>query len=418
MKKKFAPPHFRIGFFGILFLTLTLAIFSSSCKKEAVPNVSENNDTEIDGSQSTGTVTSRSNFSPTANVSYQNGMLVFATMADLEKTVDEINSADASSVDSWESSIGFTSQRKVFNQIVNAESALDDYYWGLSPEAQEQALSQGPVHSTIYNEKLASGLIKSVTDPEDGSTYWDFATVTPENAAILSENGFVKAEGQIFQFTNGSLIKIILDGDFNKISQLANYSTGYSDASFMVVEGCPQPANGCYNIDFSKTNSWKSGGHRKRVKVEVVGKSCANFALTTGECAFIPYGTQTTYYVRTQAQKKNFWGNWVYNSGFSPSLTIASANWRYRYSLFNNGCNGNFTTFNTGLNGSFPTPVHTTFVPATNNGFFHLNPSTPGFWVWNNPNKKYLACTVDVFEYNIPASYSLWGPSDWNLVRP
>lgn len=418
MKKRLETSRFGKGFHLILSLVIAIAAIGVGCKKEAIPATSEKLETQIENTTASGTVTSRSAFSPTASVSYQSGMLVFSTLEDMEKTLLEINEAEPSSVDAWESSLGFTSQRRLFSQIVIAEDAIDDYYGNLSAEQQQQALNQEPVHSTIFNQKIASGFIRNATDPNDASVYWDYATIAPENVAVLNENGLVKAGGQIYQFTNSNLIKVILDGDFNKVSQLANYnSPNSSDASFMVVETCPWSA-GCYNIDFSKTNDWKSGGHKKRVKVEVIGKSCANFATTTGDCAFVPFGTQTTFYVRTQAQKKNFWGNWVYSSGFSPALTIASANWRYRYTLFNNGCSGSGTTYNTGLNGSYPTPVYTTFVPATNNGYFHLNPSTPGFWVWNNPNKKYLACTVDVFEYNIPASYSSWGPSDWNLVRP
>ncbi|MCF8248252.1 MAG: hypothetical protein K9J37_23675 [Saprospiraceae bacterium] len=420
MKKKLEPPRFEKGFFGILLLILALAISNSSCRKEVLTNSAKDaSDVHAQNPATTDAVTSRSDFTPTASISYQSGMLVFATHADLDMTLKEINDADASSVDAWESSIGFTSQRRLFNQIVSAEDAIDDYYWSLSPSQQEQALSQDPVHSTIFNDKLASGFIKNVTDPNDASVYWDYGSVSPEKSAVLSETGFVKAEGQIFQFTNGNLIKIIKDGDFNKISQLANYDSEYSDGTFSIATpACPNDP-GCLNLDFSKTNSWKSAGNDKRVKVTVEGTACANWALSYGDCAFKPHGTQCKFLVRTQAQKKNFWGKWKYQSSFSPSLTIASATWKYQYSLFNDGCSGSFTTTdNAGLIGSYPTPTYTTFVPATNNGYFHLNPSTSGYWVWQSPNKKYIQCTVDVYEYNIPASYSLYGPSDWNLVRP
>ena len=419
MKKRLKPPRLRKGFLGILSILLTIAVANSSCKKETLPTKAETQAVNTEANGASNVVTSRSGFSPTATITFQSGMLVFATHADLDKTLKEINDADASSVDAWESSIGFTSQRRLFNQIVSAEDAIDDYYWSLSPSQQAQALSQGPVHSTIFNDKLASGFIKNITDPNDASVYWDYGGVNPEKSAILSETGFVKAEGQIFQFTNGTLIKIIKDGDFNKISQLANYTSDYSDGTFSIAApSCPNEA-GCLNLDFSKTNGWKSAGNDKRVKVTVEGTACANWALSTGDCAFKPHGTQCKFLVRTQAQKKNFWGNWKYQSSFSPSLTIASATWKYKYSLFNDGCSGSFTTTdNSGLNGSYPTPTYTTFVPATNNGYFHLNPSTSGYWVWQSPNKKYIQCTVDVYEYNIPASYSLYGPSDWNLVRP
>ncbi len=419
MKKRLKPPRFRKGFFAILALAIAVTAIVGGCKKEVLPATPENQDTEIENNTGSGIITSRSDFSPTASVSFQSGMLVFSTLEDLENTLGEINEAESSAVDAWESSLGFTSQRRLFNQIVSAEDAISDYYESLSSEQQQQALSQGPVHSTIFNQKFSSGLIRNVTDPSDASVYWDYATIVPENVAVLNENGLVKAGGQIYQFTNSNLIKVILDGDFSKVSQLSNYnSPSSSDASFMVVEGCPNDP-GCWNTDFSRLNGWKTPANKRRVKVEVEGNACANWALSTGECAFQPHGTQCRFVVRTRAQKKNFWGNWVYSSSFSPALTISSATWKYDYSLFNNGCSGSFTTYdNTGLNGSHPQPVHSAFFPTTNNGTFPLNPHTSGFWVWQSPNKKHIQCTVDVYEYNIPVSYSAFGPNDWDLTRP
>jgi len=93
-------------------------------------------------------------------------MLVFGNFSDLDKVVSEINLADAASVDAWEQSLGITSQRNLFNQIVAQEDAINDYQESLPPGQQ----SPTELHSALFQTKLASRLIKYVTDPSDAST--------------------------------------------------------------------------------------------------------------------------------------------------------------------------------------------------------------------------------------------------------
>ena len=339
-------------------------------------------------------------------------MLVFGNFSDLDKVVSEINLADAASVDAWEQSLGITSQRNLFNQIVAQEDAINDYQESLPPGQQ----SPTELHSALFQTKLASGLIKYVTDPSDASTYWDYAITNRQIAPAVNEQGLVKVEGKIYQFTKGALTKIVKDGDYSRVATLGSYTVPTETAYIMVVSAAIDAP--CAPIDFSSLRVWKMPTNKKRVKVEIIGTSVSNFGDFSGPCAMMPYGATCQFQIRTQAQKKNFWGTWVYSSGFSPSLTISAATWSYRYTLFNSGCSGFTTTYtNTGINSQYPTPTFTGFWPATNNGTFGLNPNTSGWWLFNSGGvKRYITCAgIRVFTYSIPASYNIFGPSDWNL---
>ena len=166
----------------------------------------------------------------------------------------------------------------------------------------------------------------------------------------------------------------------------------------------------CYSLPhentFSKTNGWRTTGKR-RTKVEIDGRANANFGSV--ECV---YGTGCTFQVRTQAQKKNFWGNWVYSSSFGPSLTITGATWSYNMSLMPT-CSDYPTVYSNNIaGGSHPKPIWNASWPWTNNGFFLMHPSTSGWWVWNNHK---ICTTINMTSYNIPATYN--GDSTWGLVK-
>jgi hypothetical protein len=397
-------------------LNLWVALFSimalASCKKEEESRLNPSVNPET-------TATDRDNeFSTTVSTSSENGMLVFNNFNDLGKFVDEVNkSSSIAGADAWESQHSVTSQRQIFNKIVEAEGQISDYQETL-PAAQQ---SPSEIHSEIFQQYLASGLIKYVND-SDGSSYWDYALSDPSVAPAVNERGLVKVEGKIYQFGSNGLVKIIKDGDYAKVPLLVNYTQATEDNYIKVVSSAPEGGGPlCSPIDFSTLRNWKYPTNKKRVKAEIIGNSVSNFGDFSGPCAMMPYGATCNFTIRTQAQVKNFWGNWVYKSNFSPSLTISAATWSYRYTLFNNSCFGSTTTYtNVGINGQFPTPTYTGFYPATNNGTFGLNPHTSGWWLFNNGqgSKRYITCgAIDVFTYNIPVSYYIYGPSDWSLIK-
>lgn len=210
---------------GYLVILLALMSLVWACQKAASPEA-ENSVNNAAGAS----IEDRTNFSPSIAPTIENGMFVFSNWQDFDQVLSEINRASGESVDGWESSIGFSSKRRAFSGIMAAEDAIDDYYSSLPEEQQAYYRTQPAVHSQQYTDGLATGVIKLVTDPEDNSVYWDYNLADPAAAPLMNSSGLVKVEGKIIQFTQGTLVKVILDGDYNKVPNLAGYTSPYQDA--------------------------------------------------------------------------------------------------------------------------------------------------------------------------------------------
>ncbi len=382
----------------ILFFSLVLIGAFSSCSKQEM--ASTESSAQVDLSANT-------QFVPSSSIAMEHGMLSFDSKEDLDITLLEIMVHDRAAVDRWEQSRGFTSQQYMFNEVVLAEEAISDYYESLPESEQEYHRSQPEVNSEIYHQYLRDGIIKIVTDPEDGSEYFEYGVTDPSIAAVINKDGFVKAGDWIYQYTENA-VKIILDGDFSKIPQIEGINTDYKDKSIVVAkteEAASQNRNG--SVDFSDHNSWSYPSNKKRVKVWLDGHSEFHGTPLTNNCNDF---VNCTFTVRCQAQQKNFWGKWKYKS-FMPSLQIDDGLWSYSYERYTNGYCGIYTTEYYNDLGTYsctgcsscpcPTPPHDAFHPTTNNGYYNLSPH--GVW-YANSSDGYFAGGFEV-NYLIPATY-------------
>jgi hypothetical protein len=370
----------------------------------------------------------RTTFSSTIPTSKWNDMLVFNSWADFDKTLDDISSSTSPQVDSWENTLAFLSQRRIFRQVEAAEDSINTYYKGLPAFQQAYYASQPEPFSNQLTYWLQKGVIKNVTDASDNSVYWDYNLINEGVAPLVNEKGLVKVGGKIVQFTQGNLVKVILDGDFAKVANLPNLTTPIKTTDYWVYNAKPESVpEACFGNNWSKTNSWVSfapdvfGNNQKRVKVELSGSSSAYiFGPAVSGCTGIPFGTLCTNQIKTMAQKKNFWGVFKYTSEFSPALSIVDATWTNSVSLFKDGCFGpafNFTNIDT----PWPKPLWNKSVPLTNKGVFPFNPHTSGWLEFYHPpifaDVYYIECTVNLPTFNIPCTYAGFGPSSWNIVR-
>ena len=352
-------------------------------------------------------------FVPSVSVTVENGMLVFLNFQEVDKILLQMNDSPQESINNWENNVGFKSLRHNFWDVMIAEDAINE-------AAEAAGVEKIQVYSTDLLSALENQSIRWRNDPSDNSIYWDYGNSFFELTPVLNLGNLIKVGGKIYQFTNDKLIKIINDGDFLKVDKLPSLVEEMSDDMFEVIGTSPR--GNCLDNDWSKFNDWKTPENRRRTKVEVEGRAVANFggAYANDPCYGMRYGTTCKFFVRTYAQRKNFWGSWVYSSSYGPPLHIDDATWNFNYQLYNTGCSGSSTTFQNGIIGQYPTPIYDHFWSWTNQGAFPLNPNTSGWWLFSNPSTgqdKYIVCTINVYQYNIPVYYGTLGPNTWNLVK-
>ena len=366
-----------------------------------------------------------SSFSTSVSVTKESDYLVFSSFSDLDQFIAEANIASHKSLNTWENQIGVTTQRQVFYNVMSAETALDESLQKLSQSEKLKVKSKKPYHSEIHNKALGAGLIRKYGREEN--SYWDYSLVEPSVASAVNLDGIVKVGDQLIKYSNNSFIYIIKDGDRSKLPNAILKDDNFENDKIKVIKtksyNPESSLNGdlrtefrslCYSLphsyDFSKFNTWEQNGlNNFRVKVEIDGRANANYG--SAECV---YGTTCTFQIRAQAQKKNFWGNWVYSSSFGPSLTVSNADWSYNMALMPT-CSDYSTEYtNNIIGGSHPNPVWSTVIPWTNNGFFPMHPTTSGWWYWN---EEKICKTINMYSYNIPVTYNNNGPDRWNLVK-
>ncbi len=348
-------------------------------------------------------------FQPTHNVVVTNGMLSFDSKLAFDVIKLEIASADRKSVDLWEQSIGIKTPASVFYAVVSAEDSISKYYESLPLEEQEYWLKQPEIHSKVYENALSDHIIKLLPDGEGGE-YFDINLFDNTTAGVVNMEGLVIVEGQIHQYTSDA-IKIITDGDMEKVEKLKSINETFEDDNIVVTvfdEGRLKSVSG---HNWTQTMDWKYATNKKRCKVWIDGHSESYGEAYYDNCTHF---LNCTFVVRAEAQKKNFWGNWKYSS-YWPSLSF-TASWSYTYSDYSYdpyisyGC-GLYETeknyvpaYSCTANSSFmcPTSPHTAYYPSVNNAYISLTPHG----VWASGSKFFsdaftvhgtLEVTIDVF---------------------
>ncbi len=317
-------------------------------------------------------------------------MLSFESKFDFDVTKLEIAAADQNALNKWEQQVGITTPRQIFNQVVEAEDSVSNYYYSLPENEQEYWRSQPEVNSNTYKKAIEDGILTVVKDKSDGSEYFDYNYYDKSVTGVVNKEGFVMVAGQIHQYTSNG-IKIILDGDFSKIKELEKINKTHIGDNLRVTiyDDSPIKTRGVisgyhWSVYY---DGWEPSGHKKRVKVEIEGHSEGYGTVYNNSCA-----TQLNclFYIRGHAQKKNFWGNWKYNK-YYPTLTV-DMNWTYKYKDYScdpnitSGC-GSIACVHTSVpsyscapdpNYVCPTSPYSHSYPNTNNGIYAVTPH--GVW--------------------------------------
>jgi hypothetical protein len=241
-------------------------------------------------------------------VTAKNGILAFDSLETYEKSYPIIFSMSAEQSQSWEKSLGFVSQRNIFNQIVEAE-----YEYLLAPyenKSNEELKRMAPPagHTDIYYKYLQSGLIRIQRDASGEETYTS-AIPIGGYLPIVNEQGYFIVGDTIYQVKK-DLIKEMTGFEFSKISTLDKASSESAAGKIKVlrvVENSPaESSKAAASCSYPLDSGWQTIGKRR-------GKIYVNFT----KSYWNPYPhTRVTisYEVNVKSQKKNFWGNWVYAS--------------------------------------------------------------------------------------------------------
>lgn len=351
------------------FALFASAIFQS-CQKD-----------KNEATQANATNATAANIYQTAKV--EHGMLVFASKQEMDMTMVELNSLTIAEFEFWEKSKGISTQFSAFNTVVKEEAKISDYYESLSAAEQAVALNAPQPHSDIYNEMMQRGVLKIVKE-SDGNELFNYAVSNPTMTKVINLDGFVKAGDWIYQF-NDKGVKIILDGDFGKMENLSSMNENMSNETYMIHQKSSVEYRAITN-NWTVTTPWTTSGKR-RWKVWLDGHSESYGGLIDEDCTQF---LNCTHVVRSEAQKKNFWGNWVYND-FYPSLSFTHV-WSYTYCRYNDNlcglyknCFNSVGPYSCTGNPSFmcPTSPHSASFPTTNNGYFNQTPH--GIWGANGP---------------------------------
>lgn len=412
------------------FIITTLSLFMIfSCSK----------DNDLHQAQPDKKITPRTDFEPSVTYDFDDGYLQFESFDDLDAFLAEVNLADPGAVNDWEDNLGLISQRKIFSKAMISEDSLESYLTSLSPSQQTTVLGSGEYHSTRLNSAITNGKLKNYTG-NDASVFWDYTLVEPSVAAAVNSDGLVKVDSLLIKYSNGSFIYIAKDGDPGTIATAEAYTDDFEDDDMKVIKLAPynpdgpnhptendpglQPRGSCSSyatqtINFSLTHAWVNPTSKKRVRAWIDGSATSNWG---SPCR---YGTTCTFFLRTQAQKKNFWGKWVYSSEWSPSCQVDDGDWDYTFELIDpaGACESeNTTTYTNAISGgSGFKPVWDIFIPHTNNGFIPMHPNTSGWWLFyegenehGGKQQKNICRTIDI-TYDIPVTYYTYGTTTWNL---
>ncbi|RMG60735.1 MAG: hypothetical protein D6722_20540 [Bacteroidetes bacterium] len=350
-------------------------------------------------------------FEPAQEVALEQGMLVFQSQEDLLLTLHQIAQAGREAVDRWETQMDFVSQQYLFNQVVRAYDSIDAHYFSLPEDEQAYWRQQPEVHPAIYFQGLEEGWLKLQEDP-DGSSYFQYAVCDPSMAAVLNREGLVKIGDEIYQYRSQTL-KVLLTGEFEKIPLLDRVNRTVEGEVLVYDFAAEMTRSLTSNFTSSNVMSsegWRDGGSRKRYRLWVDGSSSPATTPVGFDCVS---GMSCTFQVRSEAQKKNFWGTWQYKGDYGYSLSIGDARgpaaWTYAYEMHNNGglCGLTNACILGPLVGAYncpvapcPTSPYTAFYPWTNNGFFRLTPD--GSWTLSN---NYFCSAFEV-DYLIYATYN------------
>ena len=326
-----------------LFLPLIgLILISISCEK----NVSEQNNNSVS-----------KDVTIDDNIKCESGVLVFKDQISLSNYENKANRMGISELTKQEESLGFESQKRIFEAI-----ALKEYNIQIKPfegkTDDEMKNIPFPGHCLEYSSTLKSGIIKEINEP--GGSYIDYNLTDRSKAVYLNKDGLVMV-GNTLYFVKGNISKSIENATLANSRDLIESNSSTIDE--ISISSLKSVLSGTYTA--YKTTSWIYDGSKYRASLDVTYT-----IKTVGTNSGIDWAQQIQGYpltLSTNSQKKNFWGNWNQYWGSEYINGPASLHLDWSQIWY-----GPYTSTN-GLYNDFST---NTYLPSASNATLTYNPFT------------------------------------------
>jgi hypothetical protein len=369
----------------------------------------------------------RINSNETENVIYiKDNMFVFQNNSQLNETLMSFDKLSEKEKKEWHKKYGIQTYGQIFREIIKKEDSISTYYFSLSEQQQQYFRNKPQVYSDLYKEALAKGIIKIVKEKDN--EYFDLNLIDKKYAEFTNLDGKVIIGNNILSI-DGCEEKIYLNAiegsskiDYTKLKSTLLKTNDETDNKLK--------SDDIYSwSQISDPEYYDPGllGNRKKVWAEIEGSSHLALVIA-GETTTCARWVYCIFDLKGYAQKRNFWGNFVFGN-WSTNITF-DASWNYEHYSWdvdaqpgdNCLCGYYDSEIATGYNnfpayGCYPNPA--TLCPtspyyeeAVGNGC--IRPLTPegmipyefgngGFW-WARPIKVFDASviiTIDgkVFEF-------------------
>lgn len=236
-------------------------------------------------------------FGDVPDVTAVDGMLVFADEAAFGRVTAALQALDRADADAWEADLGFESQRRIFDRVVDAEyQYLFAPYEDLSPD--EVADLSPPVgHTAEYVDALDRGLIVETPPDDDGQITWTYALADASFAPVVNAAGAFQVGKVVHHVTADGHQRRTTHGDPVQQIELATTAA--------------------VGVPFSMGTGWVTAGKRRGLLHVSMMPTDLDPAPTEG--------IQVRYAVNLQSQKQNVFGTWVYPS--CPNAVAITGTW-------------------------------------------------------------------------------------------
>ena len=235
------------------------------------------------------------------NIETINGVLIFKNSTILKQTLNVVLKMSFEEYNSWTRENNFISLQLIYHDIIKAEEIIDEPYESLS-ELERLNIDPPPEHSELYFKYLDEGLIKEVTDKEDGSIYYELNSSCPSLSPILNQQGIYVVGDTIIQCTSNS-VKEWINGDVNNLDKLIKTEKLTEDIKIWILQ--ESGLKSTFNPN-PITSGWTYKDSKIRIKLDVYFETWQ----------YLGDGTIWKYkhYVNVKSQKRNWRGKWKYNT--------------------------------------------------------------------------------------------------------
>ncbi|MBN2348180.1 MAG: hypothetical protein JXJ22_05045, partial [Bacteroidales bacterium] len=347
----------------------------------------------------------------------ENNMFVFQSYDHINKMISTVNSLNLNDKIKWFEKYGVETYGQVFYKVIQNEDSISDYYFSLPESEQHFYRSQPQVHSEIYKNALERGIIKEVIS--DGNKYFDINLVDKKYADFLNLGGKLIIGDNVIS-VDESEEKVYLD--CNNL-----FNNDYINEEFILLKS---KVNSTNNLKSSDPYDWSEvksaiyyapnifGTKMKKVWAEIEGSShLYEGGAAYSTCSNLVY---CDFILKAYAQKRNFWGNFIYTSSFRPAIelegyyTYKHASWNYDDPALNDECLCGYYSTNISygyndLNSSYPSSPVDIEVSANNwiqqpvspDGVHHFTDGSGGYW-WARPIMVYnanITITIDGYSF-------------------